>query len=63
MSQLKLYTDGKIASKKQYLEHTCILQESCKTVIHWQISILLVKGCLCVGDCTSSCYSSLCFNL
>jgi len=25
MSQLKLYTDGKIASKKQNLEHTCFL--------------------------------------
>ena len=41
----------KIASKKQNLEHKCILQESCKTVRRWQRSILLVKGGHCVGDC------------
>jgi len=28
MSQLKIYTKIKIASKKQNLEHNCVLQES-----------------------------------
>jgi len=50
MSQLKIYTERKIASKKQNLEHKCILQESCKTVRRWQRSIMLVKGGHCVGD-------------
>ena len=36
MSQLKIYTKRKIVSKKQNLEHKCILQESCKTVRRWQ---------------------------
>ena len=53
MSQLKIYTKRKIAPKKQNLEHKCILQESCKTMGRWQISILLVMGDHCVGDwCT-----------
>ena len=50
-SQLKIYTKRKIASKKQNVEHKCILQESCKTVRRWQRYILLVKGGHCVGDC------------
>jgi len=33
----------KIASKKQYLEHNCILQGSCKTMRRWQISICLPR--------------------
>jgi len=49
MSQLKIYTNRKIAFK-QNLEHKCILQESCKTARRWQRSILLVKGGHCVGD-------------
>jgi len=40
----------KIASKKQNLEHKCILQGSCKAVRRWQRSILLVKGGHWVGD-------------
>ena len=40
----------KIASKKQNLEHKCILQGSCKAVRRWQRSILLVKGGYWVGD-------------
>ena len=51
MSQLKIYTKRKIASKKN-LEHKCILQESFKTVRRLQRSILLVKGGHCVGDGT-----------
>ena len=50
MSQLKIYSKRKLASKKQNLEHRCINQESCKTVCRWQRSILLVKGGNCVGD-------------
>ena len=51
MSELKIYTKWKIASKKQNLEHKCILQECCKTVRRWQRSILRVKGGHCVkGD-------------
>ena len=45
----------KIASKKQNLEHKCILQDSCKTVKRWQRSILLVRGDHCVGDCVWNC--------
>ena len=44
ISQLKICTARKIASKKQNLEDKCILQESCKTVGRWQRYILLVKG-------------------
>ena len=55
MSQLKIYTKRKIASKKQTLEHKCILQESCKTMRRWQRSILLVKGGHCVGHCSLHC--------
>ena len=32
MPQTKIYTKRKIASKKQNLEHKCVLHESCKTV-------------------------------
>ena len=46
-----MYANNKTASKKQNLEHTCSLQESCKTLRRWQIPILLVKGGHCVGDC------------
>jgi len=37
MSQLKIYTKRKTASKKHNLEQKCILQESCKFVRgdHW----------------------------
>ena len=50
-SQLQIYTKRKIASEKQDLERKYVLQDSCKTVRRWQISILLVKGDHCVGDC------------
>ena len=43
MSHLKIYSKRKIASKMQNLEHTFVLQESCKTVRCWRRSILLVK--------------------
>ena len=33
ISQLKIQTKRKIAYKKENLEHNCILQESCKTVL------------------------------
>jgi len=39
-----------MASKKQNLEHRCILQESCKTVRRWLIFSLLVKGGHCVQE-------------
>ena len=48
MSQLKVCT--RIASKKQNLDHNCVLQESCKTVRRLQRSILLVRRDHCVGD-------------
>ena len=44
MSELKICTKRKLASKKQNLKHKCILQESCKTVRRWQRYILLVRG-------------------
>ena len=50
MSQQKIYSNRKIAYKKQSLEHDCVLQESCNTMRRWQRSILLVKGGHCVGD-------------
>ena len=53
MSQLKIYTKRKIASKKQTLEHKCILPNSCKTVRRWQRSIRLGRGDHCVGDWNS----------
>ena len=56
MSQLKIYTKRKIASKKQNLEHNCVLKESCKTVKYWQRSILFVKGGHCIGDCITICH-------
>jgi len=40
----------KSISKKQNLEHKCILEESCKIVRRWQRYILLVKGGHCVED-------------
>ena len=46
MSHLKIY----MYTKKQNLEHKCILQGSCKTVRCWQRSILLVRGDHCIGD-------------
>jgi len=52
MSQLKIYTKWKITSRKQNLEHKCVIQESCKTVRRWQRSIPLVNGGHCVGDCS-----------
>jgi len=55
-----MYTKSKIASKKQNLEHKCILQESCKTVRRWQRYILLVKGDHCVGDCNNYCVLPSC---
>ena len=47
MSQLytNIYTKRKIASKKQKLDHKCMLQESCKTVRRWQRST--VSSLLC----------------
>jgi len=51
MSALKIYAKRTIASEKQNLEHTCILQESCNSVRRWQRSTLFVRGCHCVGDC------------
>ena len=51
MSQQKIHTRRKLAYKKQNLEHNYVLQESCKTVRRWQISILLVRGDHCVEDC------------
>ena len=59
MSQLKIYSKRKIASKMQNLEHKCVLQESCKTVRLWQRFILLVKGAHCVGDCEPLCISGI----
>jgi len=50
MTQLNIYTKRKIASKKKNLEHKCILQESCKTVRRWQISILHVRWDHCVWN-------------
>jgi len=40
ISQLKIYTRRKTASKKQNLDYNCVLQESCKTVRRLQRSIL-----------------------
>ena len=59
MSQLKIYSKRKIASKMLNLEHKCVLQESCKTVRLWQRFILLVKGVHCVGDCEPLCISGI----
>ena len=50
MSQLKIYTRRKIASKKQNLDHNGVLHECCKSVRHLQRSILLVRGDHCIGD-------------
>ena len=44
MSKQKICSKRKIAYKKQNLEYNCVLQESCKPVRRWQISVLLVKG-------------------
>ena len=49
-NNIKCHNLRKTDSKKQKLEHKCILQECCKTSRRWQRYILLVRGDHCVGD-------------